>query len=266
MVCWVCVVLTPQCTLRLSSHFDKKQFMEDITACLYTDGACSGNPGPGGWGYVLGDFQNRKVFESGGPENSTTNNRMEMTAVIEGLKKAQSKKIKSILVLSDSTYVIRGFTQWKFGWKKRGWLTAEGQPVSNKDLWQKLDLAAENMKISWRYVRGHQGTVGNERVDEIAVAFSKMDPPYLYDHCDFSEYIFDVTQLPQGEELPDMTKKNGPKKPVFYVSYVNGVLVRHQEWASCERTVKGQPKALYKKVSSEEELNEVLKKWGVNGN
>lgn len=248
-------------------HFAKNLNMENIKACLYTDGACSGNPGPGGWGYVFVDFENKKVFEGGGGEATTTNNRMEMTAIIEGLKLAVSKKFKSILVLTDSTYVIRGFTQWKFGWKKRGWLTAEGQPVSNQDLWQRLDQVGQNLKIDWRYVRGHQGTPGNERVDEIAVANSKNDHIHLYENCSFSNYIFDVTDIAAGEPIPEMKSKSaGPKKAVFYVSYVNGVLIRHQEWAACERTVKGQPKALYKKVSSEEELKEILKKWGVNGN
>lgn len=241
--------------------------MKTLNACLYTDGACSGNPGPGGWGYVFVNFENKKIFEGGGAENSTTNNRMEMKAIIEGLKEARVQKFKTLLVMTDSTYVIRGFTQWKFGWKKRNWQTAEGQPVSNKDLWLELDQVAQTLKIDWRYVRGHQGTPGNERVDEIAVAFSKMDPIRLYDNASFSSYIFDVTDIPDGEPLPEMKSHSAaPKKPVFYVSYVNGVLSRHLDWASCERTVKGMPKALYKKVSSEEELKEILKKWGVNGN
>jgi ribonuclease HI len=241
--------------------------MKSISACLYTDGACSGNPGPGGWGYVLVNFEKKKIFEGGGGEKDTTNNRMEMKAIIVGLIEAASQKFQNILVMTDSTYVIRGFTQWKFGWKKRGWLTSEGQPVSNQDLWKELDQVGQNLKIDWLYVRGHQGTPGNERVDQIAVAYSKMDHIHLYENCDFSDYIFDVTDLPAGEPLPEMkTHSAGPKKPVFYVSYVNGVLMKHQDWNSCERTVKGQPKALYKKLSSEEELKEILKKWGVSGN
>ncbi len=240
---------------------------KSLSACVFTDGACSGNPGPGGWGYVFVNFENKKVYEGGGGNPATTNNRMEMTAIIEGLKEAISQKFKSVLVLTDSTYVIRGFTQWKFGWKKRGWLTAEGQPVSNQDLWKQLDVVGLNIKIDWRYVRGHQGTPGNERVDEIAVAYSKHSHIDLYQNCTFKSYLFDVMDIPEGEPIPEMKSKvAGPKKAVFYVSYVNGVLVRHQEWSSCERTVKGQPKALYKKVSSEEELKEILKKWGVNGN
>lgn len=241
--------------------------MIPLKACLYTDGACSGNPGPGGWGFVFVNFLSKKITEGGGADSSTTNNRMEMTAIIEGLQEARRQKHQELLILTDSTYVIRGFTQWRFGWKKRGWVTSEGQPVSNQDLWEKLDQVAQGLQLDWRYVRGHQGTPGNERVDRIAVAFSKRDWIDLKIEVSFSNYEFDVTVIPKGEPLPEMkSHAPGEKKAVFYVSYVNGVLTRHQDWSSCERTVKGQPKALYKKVSNEQELKEVLKKWGVNGN
>lgn len=235
---------------------------------LYSDGACSGNPGPGGWGYVLADSQRNLVTEGGGFEPGTTNNRMEMTAVIRGLKLARAQGLASLLVLSDSTYVIRGYTQWRHGWKKRGWKTQEGQDVSNQDLWQELDQAGYGMKLEWRYVRGHQGTPGNERVDQIAVAFSQREHVQLYSGISPENYLFDVSVLPEGEALPEMNRQKtaSASKSAFYVSFVNGVLTRHADWASCERTVKGQSKALYKKVSSEQELQEILKKWGVHGN
>lgn len=241
--------------------------MNKLITHLYSDGACSGNPGPGGWGYVLVDSNEQSVNEGGGFQPSTTNNRMEMTAVIEGLKQAHRQKIKSILILSDSTYVIRGFTQWRFGWKKRNWVTAEGEPVSNQELWQELDRVAVGIKIEWKYVRGHQGTPGNERVDRIAVAFSQRDYVTLYTNENPKSYLFDVYTIPEGEPLPEMNRqKPTASKNAFYVSLVNGVLTRHSDWSSCERSVKGQSKALYKKVNSEQELTEVLKKWGVNGN
>lgn len=241
--------------------------MNELITHLYTDGACSGNPGPGGWGFVLVDSAQNKVFEGGGFDPSTTNNRMEMTAVIEGLKSAKMKNIKSLLVLSDSTYVIRGFTQWRHAWKKRGWKTQEGADVSNQDLWQELDQVSYGLKLDWRYVRGHQGTPGNERVDQIAVAYSKRDPIHMYNGISPDNFLFDVTVLPAGEPLPENSwQKPAASKSAFYVSLVNGVLTRHTDWASCERSVKGQSKALYKKVSSEQELQEVLKKWGFHGN
>lgn len=241
--------------------------MSELKTHLYSDGACSGNPGPGGWGYVLVDANENSVNEGGGFQPGTTNNRMEMTAVIEGFKQAQRQKIKNLLVLSDSTYVIRGFTQWRFGWKKRNWTNQEGEPVSNQDLWQEMDRVSIGLKLEWKYVRGHQGTPGNERVDRIAVAFSKKEFITLYRDQNPASYLFDVFSIPEGEPLPEM-KGNKPaaNKNAFYVSYINGILTRHTDWPSCERSVKGQSKALYKKVNSEQELSEILKKWGVSGN
>lgn len=239
--------------------------MNSWDALLYTDGACSGNPGPGGWGSILYNYKTKKVYELGGAESGTTNNRMEMLAIIEGLKLARDQKISSILVLTDSTYVIRGFTQWRHGWKKRGWTNAEGQPVLNQDLWKRLEEAANQIKIEWRYVRGHQGTPGNERVDEIAVAFSKKK--YIDLDCGLSpaHYHFDILNIPAGEAVPEMKSKKTETRQSFYVSLVNGVLTRHTDWSSCERAVKGQSKAQFKKVSTEEEFQEIIKKWGHSG-
>ena len=236
--------------------------MSTWDALLYTDGACSGNPGPGGWGSVFYNFKTKKVFELGGAESGTTNNRMEMLAIIEGLQLAVTQKINSILVLTDSTYVIRGYTQWRHGWKKRGWINAEGQPVLNQDLWKDLEKAGSTLKIEWRYVRGHQGTPGNERVDEIAVAFSKNLDIYLDYGLAPSEYRFDILDIPDGEPVPEMKSKKTDTRQYFYVSLVNGVLSRHNDWGSCEKTVKGQPRAQFKKVSSEQEFQDVIKKWG----
>lgn len=241
--------------------------MNSWDALLYTDGACSGNPGPGGWGSVLYNYKTKKIFELGGAESGTTNNRMEMLAIIEGLKLAHVQKISSILVLTDSTYVIRGFTQWRHGWKKRGWTNSEGQPVLNQDLWKNLEEAAKQLKIEWRYVRGHQGTPGNERVDEIAVAYSKKQHIELEYALSPAHYHFDILNVPAGEPIPEMKSKKTESRQSFYVSLVNGVLTRHTDWGSCERTVKGQSKAQFKKVSSEQEYQEIIKKWGhSNGN
>ena len=209
--------------------------MNSWESLLYTDGACSGNPGPGGWGSVLFNYKINQVYELGGAESGTTNNRMEMLAIIEGLKLASKQKLKSILILTDSTYVIRGFTQWRHGWKKRGWTNAEGQPVLNQDLWKKLEDAALGFKIEWRYVRGHQGTPGNERVDKIAVAFSKNDLIHLDYGLSPAEYRFDIFAIPAGEPIPEMKAKKTETRHSFYVSLVNGVLHRHNDWGSCEK-------------------------------
>ncbi|APR67072.1 MAG: ribonuclease HI [Thalassolituus sp.] len=131
---------------------------------LYTDGACKGNPGPGGWGALLryGD----KEKELCGGESDTTNNRMELMAVIEGLK-ALSRSCEVILT-TDSKYVMQGINDWLAGWKRNGWKTAAKKPVKNQDLWQALDEQCARHKIEWRWVKGHAGHAENERADELA--------------------------------------------------------------------------------------------------
>ncbi|MDY0030059.1 MAG: ribonuclease HI [Pseudobdellovibrionaceae bacterium] len=131
---------------------------------LYTDGACSGNPGPGGWGAILRFKGTEKELNGGEPE--TTNNRMEMTAVIEGLK-ALTRSC-SVTIYTDSKYVLQGVTEWMDGWKARGWRTADKKPVKNQDLWEDLDRELSRHKVSWQWVKGHAGHPENERADELA--------------------------------------------------------------------------------------------------
>ncbi len=133
---------------------------------IFADGACLGNPGPGGWAALL-RFKGSEKEVSGG-EGHTTNNRMELMAVIEGLK-ALTRGC-SVAVTTDSQYVQKGITQWIHGWKKRGWRTADKKPVSNQDLWQMLDEARLAHDVSWHWVKGHAGHVENERVDVLARA------------------------------------------------------------------------------------------------
>ena len=133
---------------------------------IYTDGACKGNPGPGGWGAMLTSGETLKELFGG--ELVTTNNRMEMTAVIEAL--AALKRPCRVTLYLDSEYVRKGITEWISGWKARGWRTAAKQPVKNVDLWQKLDalVAGGGHTIEWRWVKGHAGDPGNERADALA--------------------------------------------------------------------------------------------------
>lgn len=131
---------------------------------LFTDGACSGNPGPGGWGVLLRWRGTEKELSGG--ETPTTNNRMELMAAIEGLKAL--KRPASVRVWTDSVYVRDGITKWIHGWKRSGWKTADKKPVKNVDLWQALLAAAEPHEIEWRWIKGHNGHPENERADALA--------------------------------------------------------------------------------------------------
>lgn len=132
---------------------------------IWTDGACSGNPGPGGWGAVI-DRPESDREELYGSEADTTNNRMEMLAAIEALNAIEPGA--KILLHTDSKYVMDGITDWIHGWKKRGWKTAAKKPVKNKDLWQALDEANSKHDVTWNWVKGHDGNEGNERADTLA--------------------------------------------------------------------------------------------------
>jgi ribonuclease HI len=146
---------------------------------VYTDGACSGNPGPGGWG-VLVQFTNGQQQELGGSAAQTTNNRMELQAAIEAVKFLESISVASAeaCIYTDSEYVKNGITKWLLNWKKRGWKTAQGKPVLNQDLWETLDALKPNQH-DWQYIKAHAGHLGNERADAIARAFSLKQNPHL---------------------------------------------------------------------------------------
>jgi len=131
---------------------------------VYTDGACKGNPGPGGWGAWLSSGGHDKELFGGEP--NTTNNRMELTAVIEAL--ASLKRTCEVTLYTDSQYVRKGITEWIIGWKQRGWQTADKKPVKNVDLWQRLDGLRHLHQVDWRWVKGHAGDPGNERADALA--------------------------------------------------------------------------------------------------
>jgi len=131
---------------------------------IYTDGACRGNPGPGGWGALLISGKHEKMMHGG--EADTTNNRMELTAAIKALNVL--KDDSSVVLYTDSKYVMDGINEWMPNWKKRGWKTAARKPVKNQDLWQGLDEAIGRHKIDWRWVKGHAGNPGNEMADELA--------------------------------------------------------------------------------------------------
>ena len=235
---------------------------------LFTDGACSGNPGPGGWACVLA-LPDGRARELAGGERATTNNRMEMRAVLEGLLAV--KDLPGVAVVhTDSTYVLGGMTKWLAGWKRRGWLTAAGEPVKNEDLWRALESARDARGrggVSWRWVRGHDGHDANERCDVLAVALSKGKPFDLYDGPLLSYPYGSLSPSPE-EPLPESKPRGSapaaPSGPATYLSLVDGRLERHSVWKDCEARVKGRGGAKYKKVRSPEEERDVLSSWGVS--
>ena len=230
---------------------------------IFTDGACSGNPGPGGWAAIV-VWPGGEVREFGGGEGETTNNRMELMATIQGLEAARSAT-ETIILYTDSTYVIRGITQWVWGWRQRGWQTAEGNPVANRELWEELVrlTVARGSRggVDWRYVRGHSGVPGNERCDEIAVSYTKNQRVSLY-RGPLLQYGVAIHDFPDNGELPEMRPKQSKKAAHCYLSMVDGVAMRHQTWAECERRVKGRSGARFKKALSEADVSVILSSWG----
>ena len=228
---------------------------------VFTDGACSGNPGKGGWGAIV-CWPEGRVIELGGYDKQTTNNRMEMLAIIKAIDTIGEDE-RGVDIYTDSTYVIRGITQWIFGWMKRGWKNAQGEEVKNKELWQWLNRVVRGYKgkINWHYVRGHQGVPGNERVDEIAVIYTKGQRPHLYEGS-LIEYGVAIHDIPDDSSLPEMKSKSSKKAKAYsYLSYVDGKLEKHKSWPECEARVKGRSGAKFKKALSKEDEDAIIRSW-----
>lgn len=234
---------------------------------IFTDGACTGNPGPGGWAAIVTSPEGQ-VRELGGGNSLTTNNRMEMMGALQGLRSLSAPHAHPVVLYTDSTYVIRGITQWIWGWRSRGWKNAEGKEVSNRDLWEELSRELLRLKptvVEWKYVRGHTGIPGNERCDEIAVGFSSGKRVKLY-QGPLLQYEIAIHDLPEDQPLPEMKPREKKAPAHSYLSYFGGVVMRHSSWPECERRVKGQSGAKFKKAMSEQEEGEILKSWSLDPN
>ncbi len=217
---------------------------------IYADGGCIGNPGPGGWGAVL--VRGAHYLEMGGSEAQTTNNRMEMRAALEGLRRACAGE--RVHVVTDSRYLHDGMSKWLAGWKRRQWRRADGQPVLNRDLWEALDrvCTAHRAPVTWEHVRGHAGHALNERCDAIANGFARGSPPPLREG--------------DGSWIPGLREADVPAPDVAfpaYLSLVEGELRLHLDWPDCDAWVRGAKGARYKKVRSGAELQAILSGWGV---
>lgn len=240
---------------------------------IYTDGSSLGNPGPGGWGSVL-LFPDTKIIETGGVEKDSTNNRMEMTAAIEALKKIEKLKpeAKTIKIHTDSSYLLNGITMWIYAWVKNNWQTKIKEDVLNKDLWEILYKIENNLKhkyeVEWIKVAGHAGILLNERCDEIATGFSSGKRPLLFTGSlkDYEKLFGSIRPVqgasPKVKEKQKKVNKKG-KVAYAYVSLVAGKIHSDKTWAECEKRVKGKSGAKYKKVFSKEEEQELIALWSL---
>lgn len=236
---------------------------------IFTDGASRGNPGPGGWGAVLVNTELSEIVELGGNKSQTTNNEMELTAVIAALAHSIGSTAP-VHIYTDSKYVMQGATQWLPNWKERGWKTKQNTEVMHQALWQQLDDVMgqhESMaRVMWHHVPGHAGIPGNERADTIAtrLADGMGEPLYRGNQAGYAiADIADVSSLVEArKEKKEKKQKTG--KAYEYLSAVDGKLERHQDWASCQKRVSGK-KASYRKSYSAEESAEIIESWKHSG-
>jgi ribonuclease HI len=227
----------------------------------YTDGACLGNPGPGGWGVRI-LYADGHVREFGAAEASTTNNRMELQAAIEALKVLQT--YPQATIVTDSRYVIDGLTRWLPNWRRRGWMTTSNTPVKNRQWWMTL-AQLNHPGVRWQHVRGHTGDPNNERVDDIARAFAQGGNPELF--CGKIGSRPDPVVAGSGAtSAPALPYPRAPEPPrkVRYISLVQGTVALDDDWGSCAARVRGVSGARYKKVRSAEELAAFCAKYGID--
>ncbi len=244
--------------------------MSDQPIVVFTDGASKRNPGPGGWGVVIVTPAGH-VTELGGGAPLTTNNKMELTGAIQALTRLRATSGR-LAIYTDSTYVIQGIEQWVHNWKRRGWKTATGGEVLNRELWEELSgltAARPPRSIAWHYVRGHSGIPGNERVDAIADGYAVNGRVVLYDGP-LSGYGIPILDIPDDTSVPARSKPASggaagkSKGPAYsYLSVVDGTPMRHTSWAECERRVKGRSGARFKKATSPADELAILQAWQV---
>ncbi len=253
---------------------------DDKKIIIYTDGASRGNPGPGGWGVSV-QHPTHRVVELGGAEGHTTNNRMELTAILKALEycKEHLGKAEKIEINSDSSYALQGVTKWIYGWFKNNWQTADGQPVANQDLWEAIYQLIWYFKskcdIQFNKVAGHAGVLGNERADLIATKFADGERILLYvgGGRDYDRMLGKTIKHKKlddivGEKNAELMREKRAEKrersmtPAYsYVSMVGGMIETHRTWAACEARVKGKSGARFKKALSAEDEANIILEW-----
>ena len=223
---------------------------------IFSDGASRGNPGRGGWGFIVS--QNGFVKEGGGKEDNTTNNRMEITAVIEALKITEEE---NIFIYTDSSYLVSAMTGWIFGWQKNGWKKKVGQngkseDVLNRDLFEKLLNLSKDKKIKWIKVSGHSGLGANERCDEIATSFALNKDINLFSG-NVEDYKIDLEYKESDKNLNNRKKL----KAYSYVSFIDGKIFIDKTWDECKKRVNGIKGVKYKKSLNREDEEKIIKEF-----
>lgn len=228
---------------------------------IFTDGAAKGNPGPGGYGAVI--LVGGVIIEIGEGKEITTNNEMELKAVVEALKNIP-KEEKNVEVYSDSKYVIDGAKGWTFGWVKNGWKTKAGTDVLHMEMWKELIELLKKVQVEWHKIPGHVGIIGNERADTIASDFAEKKIVNLYNgtRVGYKYEIEDTSYDKAEEEKRSAARKRQSQKAFSYISAVNGVVETHATWKECEDRVKGKKGVRYKKALNAEEEKETIKEFG----
>ncbi len=221
-----------------------------MTIKIYTDGSSRGNPGPGGWGAIL--VMEDKVVEIGGREFETTNNRMELSAVLESLKYLSNEH--DLEINTDSAYVLNGATRWVKGWVKNNWKTSTKDDVLNKDLWEQMLTQTTHRNISWNLVKGHSGHSANERCDVIATSFADNSPVVLYVGSK-DRYGVNINEVISKSESG---KSKSKSKAYSYVSMVDNEIQVHKTWDECKARVSGKSGARFKKSTSPENEEEII--------
>lgn len=232
---------------------------------IFTDGSSLGNPGPGGWGALLAYPKLDELIELGGSKPLTTNNEMELMAIVSALTYSLNST-SHVYIYTDSQYAINGITKWMYGWSKNGWKTASGDEIKNKGTFQTLyTLVGEKGKdnISFNHVRGHVGIPGNERVDDIARELAEGVNVHLYRGTLSGYSDKNILHIPSVEEAQKTSTSKKSGKAFSYLSLVDDVVERHTTWTECESRVKG-VKAKFKKALSQNHEQEILREWGIS--
>ncbi len=252
---------------------------------IFSDGSSRGNPGRGGYGAIF--IHNDRAIELGKRFEHTTNNKMELQSVIDALclidkNKNDLSNPLEITIFTDSKYVIKGATEWIFGWKINGWKTANKEEVKNRELWEEMSDLISGKKINWKLLPGHAGVLGNERCDEIATKFADGETVDLYDEAldkykinnlnadDILKVFYNPELIQEAKDLKKSgeiggsggARKSGGKssaKAYSYVSFVDGKIHIDNNWSDCEKRVKGKSGALYKKAISKSDEEETIR-------